>query len=80
LTPKKNKDHLSRISLTPISMAKNIRDTSPFSGFKKERHLETTIRNKENFQSVVFSEKPKNGSPIFATLFQHTVEKRSPSN
>ena len=30
-------------------MAKNIRDTSPFSAFKKDQHLETTTRHKENF-------------------------------
>ena len=38
LTPVKNKDQVSRISLTPISIAKNMRGTSPITGFKRDRY------------------------------------------
>lgn len=79
LTPIKNKDYVSRISLTPVSMVKNLRDPSPITGFKGHRHQETTIRYKENYRYTISSEKPKNRSPIFTTLFQQSVEKTTPS-
>ena len=39
-------------------MVGKMRDTSPFSGFKRDRNLETTIRHKENLQSFQHIEKP----------------------